>query len=595
MNRKVSFQMAVAWGAVLALGAGAARAQWMSQTVTLAPGWNAVHVQVQPEPAEFEAVFAGVPVEGVWVWNKRFSPVEFELDPETPLAPSPHWLTWLPPDDPAAFLSQVFRLVAGQSYLIQMPTNAAPQNLVLKGKARVPRLEWFPHSLNLVGFPVHPANPPTFDEFFRPTPKVDTSRGVNNELYSLDASGRGRAIVSPLRDRIQAGVAYWVKTDGALDYESPLRVTTDLGGALDFGAVVQRLGMAVENVSTDKTYVVTIAPQASEEPPAGQAELAGPVPLHYLVESAGTSNTLAWTNLSAQGTTKSLAPGETWHLKFGLRRNDLADYVPVGTNGAAYQSLLRVTDSAQSLRSYVPVVAETEGVRRLSRGDTPLGELGDHHGDEGLWVGHVALNEVTCPTYSPTNLLPADSGLGFRVLLHVDAYGYVQLLQRVYLAWDGPTTNGQFRLYANESAVPVDSPDVKRISSVAFPFMAPAALTNLDAAATGTGLTNRLGTTVELPFDDPTNPFLHAFHPMLDNKDWDFQPYGVSKESRTVERDIALDFGVNVFTNGVPEPFYGIHEIGAVYEETLRGLREQEIQVRGYAYLKRVSMVNAVE
>jgi hypothetical protein len=88
---------------------------------------------------------------------------------------------------------------------------------------------------------------------------------------------------------------------------------------------------------------------------------------------------------------------------------------------------------------------------------------------------------------------------------------------------------------------------------------------------------------------------LHAFHPMLDNKDWDFRPYGVDKESRTVERDVALDFGDNVFTNGVPEAFYGIHEIGAAYEETLRGLREQEIQVRGYAYLKRVSMVNALE
>jgi hypothetical protein len=595
MNRRNSFGMAAAWAAVVGLCAGAARGQWMSQTVALEPGWNAVHVQVQPEPAEFDAVFAGLPVEGIWVWNKRFSPVEFELDPETPLAPSPHWLTWLPPENPAAFLSQAFRLVAGQSYLIQMRTNAAPQNVTIKGRARAPSLEWFPHSLNLVGFPVHPANPPTFDEFFRPTPKVDTGRGFENELYALDAAGRARTVVAPLRDRVRPGVAYWVKAEGALDYEGPLRVTTDGGGDLDFGSAVQRLGMAVENLSAEKTYVATIAPQASEEPPAGQAELAGPVPLHVLVEGDVAGDSLAWTNLTAQGVTKSLAPGETWHLELGLRRDDLAAYVPTGTNGAAYQSLLRVTDSEQSLQVFVPVSAETETVRRLSRGDAVPGELGDHHADEGLWVGHVALNEVTCPTYSPTNLLPADSGLGFRVLLHVDAYGYVQLLQRVYLAWEGPATNGQFRLYAEESSVPADSPDVKRISSVAFPFMAPAALTNLAAEATGTGLTNRIGTTVALPFDDPTNPFLHAFHPMLDNKDWDFRPYGVDKESRTVERDIALDFGANVFTNGVPEAFYGIHEIGAAYEETLRGLREQDIQVRGYAYLKRVSMVNALE
>ena len=581
--------------AALAICQGAALAQWVTQPIALGPGWNAVHMEVRPEPAEFDAVFDGLPVEGVWAWNKRFSPVEFELDPDEPLAPSPHWLTGLPPDDPASFLSQAFRLVAGQSYLIKVRTNAAPFTLALKGRATEPHLEWYPHSLNLVGFPVHPANPPTFDEFFRPTPMVDTSRGFENELYSLDAAGRGRAIVAPHRDRIQPGVAYWVKTEGALDYEGPLRVTTEMGGELDFGAVVQRLGMAIQNISKDKTCVATVAPQASEAPPAGQAELAGPVPLHYLVGSAGPSNDLAWTNLTAQGTTKSLAPGETWNLKFGLRRNDLADYVPTGTNGAAYQSLLRVTDSGQSLRTYVPVVAEKEGVQRLSRGDAPAGELGDHHSDEGLWVGHVALNGVTCPTYSPTNLLPTDSGCGFRVLLHVDAYGYVQLLQRVYLAWDGPTTNGQFRLYANESSVPTDSPDAKRISSVAFPFMAPAALTNLDVGATGGGLTNRIGTSVELPFDDPTNPFLHAYHPMLDNKDWDFKPYGVSEESRTVERRISMDFNANAYTNGVPDPFYGIHEIGGVYEETLSGLREQDIRVSGYVYLKRVSMVNKIE
>lgn len=269
--------------AALAFFQGAALAQWVTQPIALGPGWNAVHVEVQPEPAEFEAVFAGLPVEGVWAWNKRFSPIEFELDPDEPLEPSPHWLTWLPSDDPAAFLSQTFRLVSGQSYLVKVRTNAAPFSLSLKGRATVPHLEWYPHSLNLAGFPVHPANPPTFDEFFRPTPMVDTGKGFENELYALDSMGRGRTIVAPHRDRIQAGVAYWVKTEGALDYEGPLRVTTDMGGTLDFGLVVQRLGMAVENLSGEKAYVVTVAPQASEAPPAGQAELAGPVPLHYMV------------------------------------------------------------------------------------------------------------------------------------------------------------------------------------------------------------------------------------------------------------------------------------------------------------------------
>ena len=578
----------LAWGCFLV--AGPVSAQWMTQTVSLRPGWNAVYVEVQPEPAAFDAVFGGSPVESVWVWNKRFSPVEFELDPETPLAPSPHWLAWLPSADPASFLSQAHRLQACQAYLIRVRTNAAPFSVALKGKAVLPHLEWFPHSLNLVGFPVNPAAPPTFAEFFAPAPQVDTTKGSANQLFALDEAGRGRTIVQPFRERLAPGAAYWVKCQGSLDYEGPLRVTAGSGSGLDFGVAAQKLGMSVDNLSSDRSYTVTVAPVASEPPPAGQAELAGPVPLYYLVGSVGTSNDLAWTNLSAQGTTKTLAPGETWSLQLGLRRSALADYAPTGTNGAAYQGILRVTDSAQSLRIHVPVVAEKDGVRRLSSAKADY-DLGDHHSDEGLWVGQAVVGEVTCPSYSATNLLPTASACGFRLLLHVDAYGQVKLLQRVYLAWTGAETNGQYRLFLDEASIPADAAEVKRISSAAFPFMGAVAATNRDGSAAN-GLTNRLGAAVTVSCNDPTNPYRHPYHPLLDNQDWNFAPYTNAVESRTVERDLTLDFGANAFTNGAPDPFYGVHEIGGAYEEVLGGLRQQPIRVRGTFHLKRVSLVN---
>ena len=45
--------------------------QWTTQTISLQPGWNAVFLEIQPEPSESDAVFAGLPVESVWRWNRR--------------------------------------------------------------------------------------------------------------------------------------------------------------------------------------------------------------------------------------------------------------------------------------------------------------------------------------------------------------------------------------------------------------------------------------------------------------------------------------------------------------------------------------------
>ncbi len=51
-----------------------ALAQWTTQTIPLRPGWNAVFLEVQPEPRECEALFSGLPIESAWGWNKRFFP-----------------------------------------------------------------------------------------------------------------------------------------------------------------------------------------------------------------------------------------------------------------------------------------------------------------------------------------------------------------------------------------------------------------------------------------------------------------------------------------------------------------------------------------
>lgn len=556
-------------------------AQWLTQRIALAPGWNAVYLEVQPEPRTCDEVFRNLPIQSVWKWDRRFSTIQFTVDPAMLSPEAPDWLVWLPPADPRAFLNRLFELQGCQTYLIKVATNAAPFTLALKGRVLIPRLDWYPHGLNLVGFPVHPNHPPTFTEFFRFTPEVDVSRGYANELYRLDGAGRGQRIVQPARDHIQSGVAYWVACARAPAQMSAIHVTPR-GGAVDFGTLLTEQDLSVRNVHPTETLTIRLQQRASEAAPStgGYPELAGPVPL--ATRTLDASNQWVWADLPAAGLSRALAPNEEWLVHLGARRLDFAVYAPQGTNGATYQSFLEITDSAESLRIRVPVVAENS--------IAVAGSLETHSDNEGLWVGQVVVNQVNAPAYTGTNLLSTPAPASFRLLVHVDGYGRANLLQQVVLAWDrsltnAPHTNGTYALYANERALPANATDVNRISSAAFPLMAPVALTGQ--------FTNMLTGQVTVGFDDPTNPFLHRYHPLHDNQDWDFKPYTNAVETRTILRDLTLQF--TPATNSAAGPAWGVNTVGGTYQETLSGLRAQPIRLQGAFALQRISTLNTLQ
>ncbi len=270
-------------------------------------------------------------------------------------------------------------------------------------------------------------------------------------------------------------------------------------------------------------------------------------------------------------------------MRLGVRRRDFVPYTPQGANGAAYQSILEVIDAGESLLIRVPVTAQKP------KGLLTPDPLEPHDENEGLWVGNVTVNRVNAPAYTGDQFLSASSPASFRLLVHVDGHGRANLLQQVVLAWDrtltnAPHTNGTYALYAGERALPADATDVSRISSVAFPVMPPVALAG--------SFTNALSGTVTVRFDDPTNPFLHRYHPLHDNQDWDWQPYTNAVETRTITRDLALSF--TAVTNAPANPYYGADNVSGAYRETLSGLRAQAIQTEGVFSLQRISRINTL-
>jgi hypothetical protein len=98
---------------------------------------------------------------------------------------------------------------------------------------------------------------------------------------------------------------------------------------------------------------------------------------------------------------------------------------------------------------------------------------------------------------------------------------------------------------------------------------------------------------VTVGFADPTNPFLHRYHPMHDNQDWNWQPYTNAVETLAITRSLSLTS--DALTNGSANPYYGAGKISGIYRETLSGLRAQPIEMQGVFSLQRISQINTLQ
>ena len=233
MNRGQGF----VWAAAVCLVAcGVVRAQWVVQEVALHEGWNAVSLQAAPEAGALAKLVEGAGegnVEGVWRWDKRFSTAEYVVDEGSPLAMDAHWKVWYPGEELGA-LSTLGGLSGGQCYLVKVKEGAGTKTVEIKGKARLPRVEWYPNALNLVGFAVG-ENGVSFEEWFEADSAVDLSKGYDNHAWQIVVDGSERVVSSPAVQKLAAGEAVWVRCNGASAYAGPLAVSAGGGKGLDFG------------------------------------------------------------------------------------------------------------------------------------------------------------------------------------------------------------------------------------------------------------------------------------------------------------------------------------------------------------------------
>jgi hypothetical protein len=596
--------------ALLCVFCTAALGQWTNQTITLRPGWNAVFLEVQPAPADCDTLFASIPVESVWAWNRRFSSVQYIQDPNTLVPGQPNWLCYVPPSSTNHTVNNLYVLQGDRAYLIKLASNATPVAWTVRGRASVRGIDWLSDSLNLVGFHISSNSPPTFQSFFAASPAH-----VGQAINRLNAAGAWVRVINPSTDRLNSGEAYWVQCLAQSSYAGPISISFEQGRGVDYARILTEQTLTIKN-NTSGARTVIIAQLLSGAPPSSSyPALAGEVPLSYWRTVFPTN--FGFIPLPAR-LTNTISAGGQWAIRLAVRRPDMKPFtLPPGYTDARYQSLLEVTDTGGS-RWVVPVTAEglqsyNQASLRLRSNAYANGVSPTPNPRAGLWVGSAVVNQVNQPA-NLTNgvaLFPTATEFQLRLLLHVDDGGQVRMLRKVLQMWKDGTyqTNnngilevdqpGRYVLVTDDNLIPSFSGSAlrdgqrvaRRFSTTAFSFPTPLTLAGTGDFGASNGV---FSCTDTIDYDSPLNPFKHQYHPDHDNLDERFAeklPEGV--ESFSIARQIQFQFTATD-PDGLTLAGWGDNQVGGIYRETIRGLHNSALYVQGTFRLRQTSRVGVL-
>ena len=447
---------------------------------------------------------------------------------------------------------QAYLARAADTYALTLPQRTLP-----------PRNSWVRNGANFLGFPsrLNGSNYPTFSSYFATFPAAIAANTTIFKYVGGDIGPNNPAqVFSTVSERLDRNQAYWFDATVVGQFYAPLEITPSNLDGLTYGRTGSTLSVRVRN-RTAAPVTLTISPTTSLPAPAGQEAITAPVPLTRRLFNAATTSYVETPITGAYPET--IAPQTSIELSFGIDRAQMT-----AAAAALYASLLRFTDSGNLLDIYLPASARTASLA-------------------GLWVGDIALTGVqsTAPG-SPGTTTPRSYPL--RVLLHVDNAGTARLLSQVFLGQLAAAPHA-YGLSTRETSLKADAKaTATRLVAVTMP---------LDTEiATGTGsvaLGQTLVRTITVPFNDRTNPFLHAYHPDHDNKDARGAPLSAGVESYTYSRACSFTFTTTP-PAGTSAAGWGATVLGGTYSETVTGVHKLPLTATGTFTLRRVSELGTI-
>lgn len=529
--------------------ATAAHAQWQSTTYTLKTGWNSIYLHGDATHATPGELFAAYPaVTEVWRWNPNPNQTGFTTTPLLPSNGTPEWSKWVR-GGPAASL---IGLTGQSAYLVKC---SAATSVAIAHRPMPPSNTWVRSGANFLGFPTSMAtgNYPSFSNYFATFP---AAIAANSKIFKYIGGDLGAnnplQIFSPTMERVDRNQAYWFSSEVVGNFYAPVQIRLSNSKGFAFGRVGSVITARVMNRSA-AVMTLTIAPVASNSPPSGQEAVAAAVP----ITRRTFSDQGEWveTPISA-AYSEVIAPNSSVELSFGIDRSAMA-----GAADALYASLLRFTDSANTFDILLPATARKSTLA-------------------GLWIGDAIVTAVESKPLAD-EVKPTGSSFPLRYLIHVADDGSARVLSQVFM---GPMAASphDFGLCLTEASLKADAKSIaRRIVATHMP---------LDLALAGTGsfgIGSDLDCTIATPFDDPTNPFVHQYHPDHDNKSGD-TTLVAGQESYDITREVSFTFTATP-PGGGSATGWGSSVIGGTYSEFVSGLHKDSINITGTFELRRAS------
>jgi hypothetical protein len=393
----------------------------------------------------------------------------------------------------------------------------------------------------------------------------------NVKIYKYNGGDLGPGnpvqVFSPSNERLDRNQAYWFDSEVVGNFYAPVDISISTGSGLDFGRTGSTMTVRLLNRSSTVS-TVTIAPVASNSPPSGQEGITAAVPITRRVFNAGTAS---WTETPITASyAEVVGANAAVELSFGIDRAAMT-----GSSNAFYASLLRLTDSANLYEISLPVTARKASLA-------------------GLWIGEALVSGVQSKTAGYTGTATSQS-YPLRYIIHVDDAGNARVLSQVFLGKlaaeprDLGICTTESRLYAAEKA------SASRIVAAHMPLdrvLDGVAKAGEPAGSGSFALGGTLTRTISTPFNDPTSPFVHQYHPDHDNKSGSTALVS-GQESYDISRALTFTFAATA-PEGTSATGYGSSVIAGTYAETITGLRKDTLTVTGTLSLRRVSEIGTL-
>jgi hypothetical protein len=543
--------------------AATAHAQWQTTSYALKSGWNSIYLHGDASHVTPDELFAAYPtVTEVWRWNPNPTQVGFTSTPLLPSNGTPEWSKWMRGDTADSLIG-----LTGQSaYLVKC---SAAASVGIPQRPMPPGNTWVRSGANFLGFPSSKAtgNFPSFSNYFATFP---TAIAANARIFKYVggelSTGNPLQIFSPATERVDRDQAYWFSSEVVGNFYAPVQITLSNNEGLAFGRRGSVITARVMN-RTAAVMTLQIAPVASDSPPSGQEPVTAAVPLtrRTLDDQAEWEETPI-----AAAYSETIAPNSSVELSFGIDRSVMS----AAEANALYASLLRFTDSANTFDILIPATARKSTLA-------------------GLWIGDAVVTAVESKPLADA-VKPAGGTFPLRYLIHVADDGTARVLSQVFM---GPMAAAphDFGLCLSEAGLKADAKAAaRRIVATHMP---------LDLALGGSGsfgIGSQLSCTIATPFDDPTNPFVHQYHPDHDNKSGQ-TALVAGQESHSVTRQVTFTF-TDTPPGGGSATAWGSSVIGGTYGEVVSGLHKDSagvgtgdgLRLSGIFELRRASELGAL-